>query len=93
MNDISFNILLVTIKIPSMLENSYNYWASMSNLALSAITGNFIKHHRLNQNKTQGERIIEEIKMVVRNWQQYAEEVKVASSLRDSITKTLVVLK
>ena len=38
-----------------MSDNSYNDWVSMSDKALSATIGNFIKHHRLNQNKTQEE--------------------------------------
>jgi len=32
---------------------SYINWLSMSDKALTEIIGNFIKHHRLNQNKTQ----------------------------------------
>ena len=36
-----------------MNENPYNDWASMSDKALCETIGNFIKHHRLNQNKTQ----------------------------------------
>lgn len=40
-----------------------------------------------------GEKIIAEIKLVVNNWQQYAEDVKVAQNLRDLITKTLIALK
>jgi len=38
-----------------MNDKSYNDWVSMSDKALSATIGNFIKHHRLNQNKTQDE--------------------------------------
>lgn len=38
-----------------MNDMSYNDWVSMSDKALSATIGNFIKHHRLNQNKTQEE--------------------------------------
>ena len=38
-----------------MNDNSYNDWVSMSDSALGATIGNFIKHHRLNQNKTQDE--------------------------------------
>jgi len=38
-----------------MNDKSYNDWVSMSDKALSATIGNFIKHHRLNQNKTQEE--------------------------------------
>ena len=38
-----------------MNDNSYNDWVSMSDKALGETIGNFIKHHRLNQNKTQNE--------------------------------------
>ncbi len=38
-----------------MNDDSYNDWVSMSDKALGATIGNFIKHHRLNQNKTQDE--------------------------------------
>ena len=38
-----------------MNDNSYNNWVSMSDKALGGTIGNFIKHHRLNQNKTQDE--------------------------------------
>ncbi len=36
-----------------MNDNSYINWVSMSDNALSETIGNFIKHHRLNQNRTQ----------------------------------------
>lgn len=38
-----------------MNDNSYIDWVSMSDKALSESIGAFIKHHRLNQNKTQDE--------------------------------------
>lgn len=38
-----------------MSDNSYNDWVSMSDKALGETIGIFIKHHRLNQNKTQDE--------------------------------------
>jgi transcriptional regulator with XRE-family HTH domain len=38
-----------------MNDSSYNDWLSMSDKALSVTIGNFIQHHRLNQNKTQEE--------------------------------------
>ena len=38
-----------------MNEKSYIDWVSMSDKALGEIIGNFIKHHRLNLNKTQDE--------------------------------------
>ena len=36
-----------------MTENSYNNWVSMSDMALVEYIGVFIKHHRLEQNKSQ----------------------------------------
>jgi transcriptional regulator with XRE-family HTH domain len=38
-----------------MDDKSYNNWVSMSDKALAENLGAFIKHHRLNQNKTQEE--------------------------------------
>ena len=38
-----------------MNDKSYNDWISMSDSALAQSIGEFIKHHRLNQNKTQAE--------------------------------------
>jgi transcriptional regulator with XRE-family HTH domain len=52
MNDNSF-ILLFNV-IPTILyENSFNNWDSMSDKALAEQIGAFIKHHRLEQDKTQ----------------------------------------
>jgi transcriptional regulator with XRE-family HTH domain len=42
-----------------MNDNSYSDWVSMSDKALGETIGNFVKHHRLNQNKTQGEVSVE----------------------------------
>lgn len=36
-----------------MTDKSYIDWYSMTDAGLSQIIGNFIKHHRLEQNKTQ----------------------------------------
>lgn len=36
-----------------MTEKSFNDWPSMSDQALAAHIGNFVKHHRIEQNKTQ----------------------------------------
>ncbi len=36
-----------------MTELSYKNWSSMSDLALTELIGDFVKHHRLEQNKTQ----------------------------------------
>ena len=36
-----------------MTELSYKNWSSLSDLALTAHIGDFVKHHRLEQNKTQ----------------------------------------
>lgn len=38
-----------------MNDLSYTNWVSMSDKGLTEIIGAFIKHHRLNQNKTQDE--------------------------------------
>jgi len=38
-----------------MNDKSYINWVAMSDNALSETIGKFIKHHRLNQNKTQSE--------------------------------------
>lgn len=38
-----------------MNDNSYKDWLSMSDKALTETIGKFIKHHRLNQNKSQEE--------------------------------------
>lgn len=42
-----------------MNDISYNDWVSMSDKALGETIGRFIKHHRLNQNKTQEEVSVE----------------------------------
>lgn len=36
-----------------MTDNSFTNWASMSDKALAEQIGSFIKHHRMEQNKTQ----------------------------------------
>ncbi len=38
-----------------MNDLSYNEWNSLSDTALSKVIGNYIKHHRLRQNKSQSE--------------------------------------
>ncbi|MGB0404265.1 MAG: helix-turn-helix domain-containing protein [Salibacteraceae bacterium] len=38
-----------------MNDNSYTDWYSMSDKALIKIIGEFIQHHRLNQNKSQSD--------------------------------------
>lgn len=38
-----------------MNDNSYTEWASMSDLALAMRIGAFVKHYRIQQNKTQEE--------------------------------------
>lgn len=74
-----------------------NKWVSQHTLSINGkhkdITKSDLMSIATENNIKKGERIIDEIKLVVRNWQQYAEEVKVAQSLRDSITKTLIALK
>jgi transcriptional regulator with XRE-family HTH domain len=36
-----------------MTDTSYKYWPAMSDKALALHLGNFIKHHRMEQHKTQ----------------------------------------
>lgn len=36
-----------------MNDNSYKQWNSYTDAGLTKIIGNFVKHHRLNQNKSQ----------------------------------------
>lgn len=38
-----------------MTNKSFINWASMSDKALADLIGNFVKHHRMEQNKTQDE--------------------------------------
>jgi transcriptional regulator with XRE-family HTH domain len=38
-----------------MADISYNKWSSMSDNALSELIGLFVRHHRMQQNKTQQE--------------------------------------
>lgn len=38
-----------------MTDNSFRYWASMSDKALAEYIGVFVRHHRMEQNKTQEE--------------------------------------
>ena len=38
-----------------MSDKSYIDWLAMSNVALAQTIGAFVKHHRLQQNRTQGE--------------------------------------
>ena len=38
-----------------MTDKSFNDWASMSDKALAEYIGTFVKHHRMEQNKTQDE--------------------------------------
>ena len=38
-----------------MSDYSYTDWSSMSDKALAETIGKFVKHHRLNQNRTQSE--------------------------------------
>ena len=75
----------------------YNVWVSQHTLSING------KHKDLTiadlmtiataNNIKKGEKIIDEIKSVISNWQQYAEDVKVAPKLRDMITKNLIALK
>ncbi len=38
-----------------MTDNSFKEWASMSDKALAEYLGTFVRHHRMEQNKTQDE--------------------------------------
>lgn len=38
-----------------MTENSFNEWVSMSDKALAEYIGSFVRHHRMEQNRTQDE--------------------------------------
>ena len=38
-----------------MSDKAYIQWRSMSDIALSKVIGEFVKHHRLKQNKTQND--------------------------------------
>lgn len=74
-----------------------NIWVSQHTLSING------KHRGINKsdlmkiadtnNIKKGEKIIEEIKKIVCDWEQYASKVKVSSDLTNSITKTLVALK
>jgi serine/threonine-protein kinase HipA len=74
-----------------------NIWVSQHTLSINGKHKDITKADLITiasaNNIKKGEKIIDEIKLVVSNWQQYAEEVKVAQNLRDSITKTLIALK
>jgi serine/threonine-protein kinase HipA len=74
-----------------------NIWVSQHTLSINGKHKDITKADLMTiasaNNIKKGEKIIDEIKLVVSNWQQYAEEVKVAQNLRDSITKTLIALK
>jgi serine/threonine-protein kinase HipA len=74
-----------------------NIWVSQHTLSINGKHKDITKADLMTiasaNNIKRGEKIIDEIKFVVSNWQQYAEEVKVAQNLRDSITKTLIALK
>jgi len=43
----------LTLNIDIMSDKSYMEWISMNDAALTKTIGEFVKHHRLNQNKTQ----------------------------------------
>ena len=74
-----------------------NVWVSQHSISING------KHKEINKsdlmtiaranNIKKGEKIIEEIKAIVCNWPNYANQVKVSGELKDSITNTLVALK
>ena len=71
-----------------------NIWVSQHTLSING------KHKEINKSDlmkvananhvAKGEKIIEEIKDIVCNWQKYADAAKVSLALKDSIAKTLV---
>ncbi len=80
---------------------------TLSDTAIVAAIGAYIKHHRLEQNKTQsqlakdagiemnikkGEHIVNQIADVVSNWKDYASQVNVEKKLKEAIAKTLIKL-
>ncbi len=42
-----------------MNDKSYTYWAAMSDQALAEHIGSFVRHHRLQQNKTQDDMAVQ----------------------------------
>jgi serine/threonine-protein kinase HipA len=74
-----------------------NPWVNQHTLSINGkyldITKSDLMTIATANNIKKGEKIIDEIKLVVRNWQQYAEKAEVAQNLRDLITKTLIALK
>lgn len=74
-----------------------NIWVNQHTLSINGKHKNISKADLLTiasaNNIKKGEKIIDEIKLVVSNWHQYAQKVKVEQNLRDSITKTLIALK
>jgi serine/threonine-protein kinase HipA len=74
-----------------------NVWVSQHTLSINGKHKDLTKSDLMTiataNNIKKGEKIIDEIKSVISNWQQYAEDVKVAPKLRDMITKNLIALK
>ena len=74
-----------------------NIWVSQHTLSINGKHKDITKADLMTiasaNNVKKGEKIIDEIKLVVSNWQRYAKEAKVEQNLRDSITKTLIALK
>lgn len=74
-----------------------NVWVSQHTLSINGKHKDLTKSDLMTiataNNIKKGEKIIDEIKFVISNWQQYAEDVKVAPKLRDMITKNLIALK
>jgi serine/threonine-protein kinase HipA len=74
-----------------------NPWVNQHTLSINGkyldITKSDLMTIATANNIKKGEKIIDEIKAVVCNWHQYAEDVEVEQKLRDTITKTLIALK
>jgi serine/threonine-protein kinase HipA len=74
-----------------------NIWVSQHTLSINGKHRNITKADLLsitNANSIKkGEKIIDEIKKVVANWQHYAEQVNVRKDLLNSIKSTLIALQ
>ncbi len=74
-----------------------NVWVSQHTLSINGKHKNINKSDLMtiarDNNIKKGDKIIEEIKQIVGNWEQYAKSVGVAKELTKQITKTLVALE
>ena len=74
-----------------------NVWVSQHSLSINGKHINIAKNDLMTianaNNIKKGEKIIDAIKGIVSNWDNYAEEVGVENNLRESIKSTLIALK